>query len=293
VDDAHAVPPETAPELHALAADVARALGTRPPDVLAITPEFNAHWRVGGLRRRRTLAVGAPLLAVLDGPERVALIAHEAGHERNGDARRGLLVGGAVDALAALHDALVPEPDPRRIDHDVLDVAAPLARLLQRVVALPVLWVLTVEAHLLLRDSRRAEFLADGRAAEVAGTAAVVALHERLLLRSTYKLAVQRAIQGGGGDAGFLAALRQAFDAVPAREHARRRAVARLEAVRLVDTHPPTGMRIALLEDRAPRPGGVRMDRLRAERLDAELAALAPTLEAAVLDRERGLLYTG
>jgi Zn-dependent protease with chaperone function len=293
LDHTHAVAAEAAPELHALVADVAAALGIRAPDVVALTPEFNAHWAVAGLRRRRALSIGTPLLAVLRGPALVALVAHEAGHERNGDARRGLLVGSAVDGLAALYDALVPDPHAHRIGDDLLDAAAPLARAFQRIVALPVLGVLTLEAQLLLRDSRRAEFVADARAAEVAGTAGVVALHERLLLRSTYKLTVQRVIQGGGGAAGLFAELRAAFDAVPPREHARRRAVARLEASRLDETHPPTGMRIGLLEDRPPCPGTVHIDQAREARLDAELAALSPALEAELLDRERGLLYSG
>jgi Zn-dependent protease with chaperone function len=247
---------------------------------------------VAGLRRRRTLALGAPLLAVLGPPERVAVVAHEIGHDRNGDARRGLLVGGAVDALAALYDALAPHPDARRIDHDVLDAAAPLARAFQRLVALPVLGLLTLEAQLLFRDTRRAEYLADDRAAEVAGTAAVVALHERALLWSTYKLAVQHALHAPNGGALFDR-VRAAFAAVPPREHARRRAVARLEATRLNDTHPPTGLRIALLEGRPARPPAIVLDPARNARLDAELAALEPELAAAVLDRERGLLYTG
>jgi Zn-dependent protease with chaperone function len=292
LDRTWAVQPEQAPELHALAADIAAALGRRPPDVLAVTPEFNAHWVVAGLLRRRMLALGAPLLAVLRAPERVALIAHEIGHDRNGDARRGVLVGGAVDALAALHDAMVPHPSTHRIDHDVLDAAAPLARAVQRIAALPVLGLLTLEAQLLFRDSRRAEYFADGLAAEVAGTSAVVALHERLLLWSTYKLAVQHAVHERN-DGALFDRLRAAFGAVPAREHARRRAVARLETTRLNDTHPPTGMRIALLEGRPQLDPAIVLDSARNERIDRELAALEPVIAASVLDRERGLLYSG
>jgi heat shock protein HtpX len=139
---------------------------------------------------------------------------------------------------------------------------------------------------------RRAEFLADERAAQVAGSAAVVRLHERLLLASTYALALQRAALGAGAD-GLFATLRAAFDAVPERERARRRVVARLEGTRLDDTHPPTAMRIAMLEGRPAQASKITLDGGRRARLAAELEALEPKLAAELLDRERSRHYYG
>jgi Zn-dependent protease with chaperone function len=288
-----AVSPEDAPEIHALTGDVARALGVRGPHVIVLQPEFNAWWSVLGWRRRRVLMLGSGLLAVLSPEELVALIGHEIGHARNGDAREGLIVGSAVDGLAELY-ALMDAGNWGAADgtDPFVDAAAPLAKALQRLASLPVLGLLLALAHLLLGDMRRAEFLADERAAQVAGSAAVVRLHERLLLASAYALALQRAAHGAGAD-GLFVPLRAAFDAVPERERARRRAVARLEGTRLDATHPPTAMRIAMLEGRPAQPAKITLDGGRRARLSAELEALEPKLAAELLDRERSRHYYG
>jgi Zn-dependent protease with chaperone function len=290
-DRTYEVPRERAPELHALVGDIARALETRPPDVLLVAPEYNAWWAVLGWRRRRVLMLGAGLLAVLSPDELVAVAAHELGHARNGDARHGLIVGGAVDGLAELYAVMGPGDIVRGAD-PFIDAAAPLAQVFQRLASLPVLGLLMLEAQLLLGDKRRAEFLADARAAQVAGRAAAIRLHEKLLLGSVHALALQRAAHGAGAD-GLFAALRDAFESVPEREQARRRAVARREGTRLDATHPPTGMRIALLERGPAQPPRVILDGARASRLEAEIATLEPQLAAEMIDRERGRHYHG
>ena len=109
---------------------------------------------------------------------------------------------------------------------------------------------------------QRAEYLADAAAARVAGTAAAIALHERLLLYRTFQDAIQQAALADDAR-GALDRVRAALRSVPERERERRRRVARLEQTRLEDTHPPTGMRIALLEDRAPLPPAVTLSRVR------------------------------
>jgi Zn-dependent protease with chaperone function len=89
-----------APALHELADEVAEALDVRPPDIIVVDRRFNASWQIVGLRRRRVLTLGLPLVAILDRQERVALAAHELAHARNGDSTRGLFVGSAINGLA-------------------------------------------------------------------------------------------------------------------------------------------------------------------------------------------------
>jgi hypothetical protein len=93
-----------APSLYALADDVAADLGLRRIDVLVVDHRLNASWSVVGLRRRRVLTLGLPLLMLLEPQQRVALVAHELAHERNGDATHGLVVGSSVRALAEFYD---------------------------------------------------------------------------------------------------------------------------------------------------------------------------------------------
>jgi Zn-dependent protease with chaperone function len=283
-----------APALRALAADVARALDRKPPDEIRISADWNAFWAVAGVRRRRVLMLGLPLLAALEPQERVALVAHEIGHDRNGDARRSLIVGSAVTGLDRLSRLLRPAP---RYDSDYLASAVNLGPIgwlsggLMWLLSRPVDAVLWLEARLLLRDMQRAEYLADALAARVAGTAAGIALEERLLLWSAFELIVQQAVHDGAND--VLDRLRLSLQLVPDRERERRRRVARLEHTRLEDTHPPTGMRIELLEGRPAEPPRVVLDSAHSRRIDTELEPLAARVDHELLDAYRGRLYTG
>lgn len=291
-NDARPLDPARTPAMHELVAAVADALDRPPPDLVAVDASWNAYWDVVGLRRQRVLVLGLPLLAALEPPQRVALIAHELGHDRNGDVSRTLVVGAAVGALDQLSSLLQPN-DRDRWDELGLDW---VANGLMWIVSRPVDAVLWLEARLLYRDSRRAEYLADAQAARAAGTAAVVALHERLLLESQFLLTVQQAAQADDA-AALFARLHEALDAMPERERERRRRVARLEHARLDATHPPTALRIELLEARPALAPAVTLNSAWSARIDSELAPLerevAREVARELLDRHRSALYYG
>ena len=281
--------PTDTPTLHALAGDVASTLERPAPDAIVADTRWNASWALAGWRRRRVLVVGIPVLAALEPQERVAMIAHEVGHDRNGDVSRGVFIGSAVNGLDTLSDVLRPPRHPGGIS---LGLFESITGGLMWVLTRPIDAVLWLEARLLLRDMQRAEYLADAAAARVAGTAAAIALHERLLLYSTFQGAIQQAALADDAH-GALDRVRAALRSVPERERERRRRVARLEQTRLEDTHPPTGMRIALLEDRAARPPAVRLDASASARIDAELEPLVTPTGRALVDRYRASLHYG
>jgi Zn-dependent protease with chaperone function len=272
---------EAAPALAAVADEVAAALDVEPFDVLVVPEAFNASWGVVGLRRRRVLTLGLPLLTALEPRERVAVIGHELAHARNGDATRGLVVGSAVEALAEAYGLVAPGGD----DEDAGTGLGIVLRPLQWIVSRPLLWLLLLELHLLLRDSQRAEYLADALAARVAGTDAMVAAHEKLLLASAVDAVAQRVSRSPGLD--LFAELEAAVERVPARERERRRRVARLEHARLEETHPPTAMRIELLERRPPEPGLVVLDPQRSRAIDDELRPLRAELQRRLVEDYR------
>jgi Zn-dependent protease with chaperone function len=280
--------PARTPALHELVAAVAGALDRPAPDLVAVDASWNAYWNVVGLSRQRVLVLGLPLLAALEPPQRVALIAHELGHDRNGDARRSLVVGAAVGALDQLSALLQPD-DRERWDELGLDW---LTNGLMWIVSRPVDAVLWLEVRLLSRDMQRAEYLADAQAARAAGTAAVIALHERFLLESQFELTVQQAAQADDAAAVF-ARLHEALEAVPERERERRRRVARLEHARLDATHPPTALRIELLEGRPAAEPVVTLNTAWSARIDTELAPLERELARELLDAHRSALYSG
>jgi heat shock protein HtpX len=291
-DDGHPLDPARTPALHELVAAVARALDRPPPDLIVVDASWNAGWGQFGLRRRRVLLLGLPLLAALEPQERVAVIGHELGHDRNGDARRSLLVGSAVAGLGRLVELLRPLEDEGDLAESGLGPVAWLTGGVMWLVSRPVDAVLWLEAVLLLRDMQRAEYLADALAARVAGTPAAIALEERLLLASTFMLAVQQAAHADA-DVDVLGHATEALRAVPDRERERRRRVARLEHVRLDDTHPPTGMRIAMLEGRPVQQPAVTLNSAWSARIEAELEPMHERIGREVLDAYRGSLYSG
>ena len=82
---------ETQPELTALVHHVATAVGQQMPSALYLIDDMNAfvttRGGVMGLGGTRVLAVGVPLLAVLDRAELESVLAHEFGHFHGGDTR--------------------------------------------------------------------------------------------------------------------------------------------------------------------------------------------------------------
>lgn len=278
-----------APELYRLADDVARALDTPTIDTLVIDHDFNATWSIVGVRRRRVLTLGLPLMEALEPQSKVALLGHELGHGRNGDVRRGFFVGSAVNALAELYYVFAPYDLPDFMGGDFGAVERAI-NFLFRVLSKPIWWLLNLELHLLLRDSQRAEYYADALEADVAGTDAAIALAEALLLYSTVNAAVQRAAHASRG-ADLFAELHTAISAVPERERERRRRVARLEPARLNASHPPTALRIELLEGRPHRDPRVVLEGDRAAAVDAELARYHRRVQQRLLDEHRDRLY--
>jgi Zn-dependent protease with chaperone function len=273
-----------APTIYALCDEIATALGTKPIHALVIDARFNAQWSVLGWRRRRTLTLGLPLLAMLPPQPRVALIAHELAHARNGDSTLGFFVGSALNSLADWYGMLGPQEEG--IATTGLE---PLANLFLWVLSRPIWWLLQLELQLVLRDSQRAEYLADLLAADVAGADAVVELHERLLLETAFFAVVQQASHESSES--LLAEARSALDRVPERERDRRRRVARLETVSLGDTHPPTGSRIDLVRRRGRDEPRVVGDEERSAAIDAELQTKRESVETRLVDNFRASLY--
>jgi Zn-dependent protease with chaperone function len=273
---------EEMPELHAFCDDIAAALAVKPPHLIVVDDEFNASWSNIGWRRRRVLTLGLPLFTVLEPEERTALVAHELAHAKNGDASRGFVIGGALNALIQVHALLRPYRNPSGADALINWFFALLAR--------PVWWVIHLEFFLLRRDSQRAEYLADALAAEVAGSGAIVSLHEKLLLYPTFWSVVQHAARAPAEEDMFER-MQMVLRSVSARERERRRRVARLEESRLGDSHPPTAKRIRLVEERARREARVTMTSEVTEAIDRELEPLRPRAQEALIDAYRASVY--
>jgi Zn-dependent protease with chaperone function len=227
-EDVHLVHRDQAPTLYAVLDELATAIGTRKVAAVAVSAEANLWYQQIGWRFRPVIGIGLPLWAGLRPQERIAILAHELGHGRHGDARSGWLVSSAWSVLEGLR----------------------------------------------LRSGQRAEYLADRKAGEIAGSEAAVHALERLLLADASSRAMERALRFPT-EIEPLEAVRRAVTEVPAREIERHVRASRTRETRTDSTHPPTYLRTRLLRTRPATSAQVVLGTDKSRAIDQELAPAA------------------
>ncbi|GAA2114730.1 hypothetical protein GCM10009759_59210 [Kitasatospora saccharophila] len=286
---------EAAPTLYGLVDLVSAELGTPKVESIVVTSAFNASFGVHGLRRHRQLEIGLPLWTVLTRQQRVALLGHEIGHCVNGDSRRGVWTGSAVNALSEWHALTAPSRDNETNANPVVALASSAANLLLGVLHLGVR-ALTVLMHRLhLRSGQAAEHRADLMAARLTSPRDVQDALRALFNAHTLDavLTRRRALPRAGGRAARAAAgagpdlwetLAEAVRSVPPTEVERRVRLSEREVSATDSSHPPTYLRLRLLASAPPaeRPPLV-LDAGRAAAIEAELAPSRARIAAELL----------
>jgi Zn-dependent protease with chaperone function len=280
--DAHLVRRDQAPTLFALLDQLTKTVGTRPITAVVVDATTDVAFVRVGWRFRPVISLGLALWTGLGPQERVAVLAHELGHGKNGDARHGWVVDTAESVLDELRTTFSAQP----LDQDrqllanlrwVDPTPAPLVtRIVNAVVGGAVRSYSWLLGRLDLRSSQRAEYLADRTAAEIAGSEATAWALERTLLADTSLRALEQAVRFDQG-IDPLEAVRRAVTEIPAREIERRVRVSRLRDTRIDSTHPPTYLRTKLIRTRPAQHALVVLDTDRHNAIDRELA---PTAEA-------------
>ncbi len=263
---------DQAPTLFGVVDRVAAAVGAPPPQVIAIDDGFNAWATACGIRRRRVLCLGLPLLGVLRPQERVALLGHELGHFVNGDIRRGPLTRVALSTLGELAELLRPT---RRQPFSGGGLVNAVSELLARIV-LSVLRFLAWTGHVLLllvgqRDAQRAEYLADELGARAGGSTACTTLTDILVAEDVVTMMIMREARLGRGPDGWRAAVDQAREALLPRLRGLRQLSVR-DRVSLFASHPPAGLRSRMVVSRISQAPTVWLSEAESARLDDELA---------------------
>ena len=257
---------------------------------------FNAWAGHAGLRQRRYVGLGLPLLAVLPPEQRVALLAHELAHFRNGDPLRSRLVSTAIVTLDGWYLGLRPPsiwPGQQQGDSEMGGFIAFVSTLLSNVTMYLLSWIprslTTVAVHLAWDTSQRAEYLADRLGAEVSGGEPFARMLASLLLDDLVPLAAQRA-ELRADSPGAIEELGAQISEMPLREGQRRHRAAALEETCLDATHPPLAYRIALLRVR-PAAGRVRLSADESAAIDAELRDAYAWADGRLRDGYRRRLY--
>ena len=269
---------EDSPHLYALVDDLAGKVDVTTPAEIRIDTSYNMSVLLQGWRLRPTLLIGLPLWSAMDPAERLAVHGHELGHLRGRDTHAGQVVWAAQDLLNGITEVLWPfDADvhtPSGYGKPVLWVT----NAFQRLVALPFLGLSLALNRLDATTRQRNEYLADRRAAAVAGTDAMVSALAGLLGPTRGQVSASSAMRRGEDPWSAFAGLRPR----PAREVERLTRLSEAEGHHAGDSHPPTHLRIALLKAGQPTTAPV-LDLARWAAAEAEMdhwrAQLRPQLE--------------
>ncbi|WP_145802429.1 M48 family metalloprotease [Kribbella amoyensis] len=270
---------DEAPGLFALLDEIAAALGTQRIAAVAVDTEPNVWFARIGWRFRPVVGIGLPLWVTLGPQERVAVLAHELGHGKNGDARHGWVTEAARSILDQLHRAF----SNQEYDEYRLDVAyavgadttqGHLTRVINSILGPLVRGYTWLLDRTDLRSGQRAEYLADRKSGEVAGSEAAAAALERSLLADAAYRALERALRFEQ-DVPPLEAVRRSVSGVPRREIERRLRVSELRETRTDATHPPTNLRTKLIRTRPSTSARVVLGIDANRVIDRELAPAA------------------
>lgn len=272
--------PERAPASFAVLATVAEAAGTRPPDLLTVESNANASLGIVGVRRRRVIVIGMLLWNALSPEQKVAVLAHEFGHDVNRDHRRRWLLFTAVEAL--LRWARLLRPDRIRTGRyrGIVPLAESLVDLFLAGVYTVVLAFGLGLQRLMQRIGQMAEYRADLVALRVAGREAAVGALTRTMLGDVGGRAVLLAINRREPD--VWAFQREVLAALPEREVLRAERASRRALQRVDDSHPPTHYRLDFLRAQPAAGPELRLAPDAIAAMDAELlAAIGQPVRAA------------
>jgi Zn-dependent protease with chaperone function len=281
----NAVAADGAPKrFRALADRIAKELGTRPADFYLFDSDYNAAVTELGLRRRRVLFVGLPLMAVLAPQERVAVLGHEFGHFVNGDPRRGFVGHTALATLIEWHKVLVPRSLMDVADEGIPGLLMFPVNVVMFTVSMVPYGLAALLVTLMRRSTQRAEYLADARAAELAGSRDAVAAFDKLLLAGPISAAMMATTDEHWQNQSLWDDLQKRAANFPERELERYRRIDREQGGRLDDTHPPTESRKRVIQERPQTVASQVLGHGENEAIDEELRNLTTRIQRDVID---------
>lgn len=282
------------PTLYALCERMAKRLGAAPVDGIAMSADFGANYRVAGWRRQRYIELGAPLMAILSPEERIAVMAHELSHGANGDPLRGTFLSGAVNTLVTWAIALRPGSIGRLGEGMPLGVVVTLLGIPLELSLLAASEFLLLAARalllLVLRQSQRAEYLADLLAATVAGTSEMQAALEKTYCFEVVGAAI-RTHALTTPDMPIGKGLLDAVRALSPSQLETRRQQSRSELWQADASHPPTALRVDMLARHATYQPVAVLTMQEHLALGQEIDQLIAAMQRALVNRHLASIY--
>jgi len=279
----------SAPASFGVLDEVARGTGSRTPDVLVVSPDFNASIGRAGWRGHQVLTIGLPLWEALNDRQRLAALGHECGHEVNGDLRSTLLVGTAIQSLHRWAWLLLPETRRRPAGgagggmSSIFLIAEYLVPLLLLPISATIGLLAVGLERVAARSGQRAEYRADELAAMTAGTDAVLAMLDQFFGAEHCMHAMFLALRSDR-DADVWAVERRFMGSVTPTQRERWRRLAARGQHRTDATHPPTLLRQEMLLSRPSVPGKIDVAADQLAAMTDELTAFETTMARQLRD---------
>jgi heat shock protein HtpX len=269
--DAHRVRRDQAPTLFALIDEVSAATGAKPPHDVVLSDRFNASTTSYGLLRRRLLVIGLPLWVAITAQQRVALLGHELAHFVNGDVRRGPLTSLAFSTLGKLSMLTAPSGGHLRGGGVVAAASEAVGRVFMRITHEFFALTQTAVSVAALRSTQRGEYYADALAVKAAGAAAMVGVLDVTIVAEGMVTVLRSSMLRRENAAQRVESVQRAQAQLAPMMPGLRQLSIRDEAS-LFSSHPPTGLRIRMVESRPQLSASVVLSTSSSARIDEELA---------------------
>ncbi len=279
-----------APVLWSIIEELRVRLGASPIEYLVIDQEFNASMAYIGIRRKRELSLGYPLLHTLTAQEIVGLISHELAHDVNRDPMRGYFHWYAVLTLNRWYYITYPM--------EILTTDAGISAMIFSVPFNLAMWCIShvflgvcyLIYWLSLNESQQAEYYADYLAMTMSGNASTVSYFRKSTYHNFLELAVQQAVVQRREDAVFE--LFQAnISSIPDHEIERIQRENMLYESRVDSSHPPTPYRIGFAQSRGVIEPGFILDEERHAQLLDELKKFEQDIGRKLVDEYKDWIY--
>jgi heat shock protein HtpX len=275
---------KNAPTLHRMIDRLVADLGTPAPDLVVFDFDWNAGVTRVGLRQKRVLVLGVPMLLALTPQQVVALVGHELGHLKHDDNRRRLLLQPAATVFGRL--AAVVKP-PHVLSVGLHPLAAFGLVLWQLVGGSAYLLLATAHVAItgaIASQERAIELRADRMSAQAAGTIAALEMLDTVALLPIITGYLQHHVEKDEAAARwrrYMGSVRaRHVDSLPAR----RQLSMRTDASVFAD-HPAAGRRHQWLAAQPAVAPGLLVEEAAGVRLEQEIAPYAEIMHREMLDR--------
>jgi len=257
---------------------------------VVVTTEFNASYALLGIWRKRIIELGFPLITILEKQEVVSLLAHELAHGMNNDLQRGAFVGSAINALSVWHRLIKPDKIFTSSENLIIAICMIPANLLLLLTAKLISLWLQIICHLNWQSSQQAEYMADRKAADIAGKTSMTSLLNKLLLDSLFDFCVMKTFNNPGRIT-LTEEFRNRAAGMPNKEWERLKRVTQLTKSRLDVTHPPTANRLAHIDSLDFTIPKYQLSEDMYKQLMREIFTLKSEAEKKIIDEHKGHIF--